>query len=244
MVNFIAQPSPNFDTRPDGQAVDMVILHYTNMPDSSAALARLGDKQAKVSAHYLIDEAGQIYALVDEAHRAWHAGEAFWAGMRDINGRSLGVELAHCGPDESGQMAAYPKAQMQALLELLGDFARRYEIPPQHYLGHSDVAPARKADPGAVFDWPYLAAAGFGLVSQADAANAPALSSGMKGDGVRQWQSQLAAFGYECPVSGHYDDMTEKVTAAFQRHFRPHQVDGVADAQSHARLLDLLAQTH
>ncbi|MGC6512010.1 MAG: N-acetylmuramoyl-L-alanine amidase [Parvibaculales bacterium] len=229
------RPSPNFNDRPHGVAVDMVVLHYTNMVDADAALARLCDPAAEVSAHYLIDEAGKIFALVAEDKRAWHAGVAFWQGERDINGCSIGIELAHPGHLNDGTCAPFPHNQMTGLVGLLADISSRHNIPPARFLGHSDVAPARKIDPGEMFDWDWLAAQGFGLVSQAGDDGGEMLAAA-------DLQAALAQFGYEIHQTGRLDDMTRKVVTAFQRHHRRTGVDGVADADTCARLLDLLAR--
>lgn len=153
-----AAPSPNAGPRRGAGAAgpDMAVIHHTGMDSAAAALARLRDPAAAVSAHYLIDAAGAVFQLVDEGDRAWHAGVSFWAGERDVNSRSIGIELAHGGDPA----APYPPAQMAALIALIRGAARRWPIPPERVLGHSDVAPGRKADPGPNFDWPALAAAG------------------------------------------------------------------------------------
>lgn len=206
-------------------------------------MARLCDAAARVSAHYLIDETGHIYALVDETHRAWHAGVAFWAGETDVNGCSIGIELAHSGRAANGKMAAFPENQMRVLLELLADIKSRHHIPAKNYLGHSDVAPMRKTDPSEVFDWSLLAREGFGVVSDAATSDMPILKYGAEGQGVLTLQQNLARFGYGVAPSARFDEATLKTVEAFQRHHRRDKVDGVADAQTYARLLDLLQQT-
>ena len=233
-MDISSKPSPNFNERPDGGAVDMVVLHYTNMPDAAAALDRLCDPEAEVSAHYLIDEAGRIFHLVAEDHRAWHAGVAYWQGEQDINGCSIGIELAHQGPADDGSFAAFPLAQMQALSDLLSDILRRHNIPPERFLGHSDVAPARKIDPGEMFDWDWLAEQGFGLVSKASGQGHEKLDT-------PELQKALAKFGYAVNRTGDRDEVTRQAVTAFQRHHRRELVDGVADAMTCARLLDLLS---
>ena len=145
------RPSPNFGPRPPGAAIDMVILHYTGMRTAEEALERLCDPDAEVSAHYAIDEDGEILRLVDESRRAWHAGQSCWRGDTDINDRSIGIELVN--PGHEFGYRAFPEPQMTALEELLGDIVRRRGIAPARILGHSDVAPARKRDPGELFDW-------------------------------------------------------------------------------------------
>ena len=145
--------SPNWDER--ALPVSMVVLHYTGMPTAEEALARLCDPAAKVSAHYMIDEDGTVTALVPEAKRAWHAGSAYWRGITDVNSASIGIELVNPGHDWGYR--PFPDAQMEALLPLLADIVDRHDISPTNVVGHSDVAPARKQDPGELFDWQRLA---------------------------------------------------------------------------------------
>lgn len=245
MKNILVRPSQNFDARPEGTAIDMIVLHYTNMQTAEISLERLcdaGGKKAKVSAHYLIDEDGHVFALVEEQHCAWHAGVAYWDGETNINGCSIGIELANIGPQADGSMPAFPEPQMNALLDLLNDIQTRHTIPAHRFLGHSDIAPARKIDPGELFDWSRLAEAGFGIISTEQGGDMPALQMGMKVPEVLELQKSFATFGYGLPQTGIYDDATKEVVTAFQRHYRRRCVDGVADAQSCARLLDLLWQ--
>ena len=156
-------PSPNQDDR-GGAAIDMLVLHYTGMITAEAALSRLCDPAAKVSAHYTIDEDGTIYAHVPEARRAWHAGVSFWAGKRNVNARSIGIELVN--PGHEFGYRAFPRSQIAALIDLCRDILARHPIPAARVLGHSDVAPARKEDPGELFPWAQLAEAGIGLWPQ------------------------------------------------------------------------------
>ena len=153
-------PSPNHGPRRPGAAIDMLVLHYTGMRTAGAALDRLRDPAAKVSAHYLVDEAGAVFRLVPEERRAWHAGRAFWAGETDVNGRSIGIELAN--PGHRHGYRPFPEAQMAALEALCRDILSRRAVPAGRVLGHSDVAPGRKPDPGELFDWRRLARAGSG----------------------------------------------------------------------------------
>jgi N-acetylmuramoyl-L-alanine amidase len=146
MSLIIECPSPNFDARPPGQAVDLLLLHYTGMASATAALARMCDESAKVSAHYCIDEDGTRYRLVPEDECAWHAGLASWAGAQDINARAIGVELVN--PGHEFGYRPFPEAQMASLIELARDILARHPIPAGRVLGHSDVAPLRKGDPG------------------------------------------------------------------------------------------------
>lgn len=214
----------------------MLVVHYTGMRGCEAALARLCATAAQVSAHYVIDEDGTVYALVDEARRAWHAGEATWRGVRDVNGHSIGIELVNPGHEYGYR--AFPEAQMVAFVELAGDIVARHAIPAVGVVGHSDVAPARRKDPGERFDWRRLGAAGIGLWPR----TAPGAAGGGEPADTAALQEKLKRFGYGIEVSGVYDAATEAVVAAFQRHFRQDRVDGVADEATLASLDDLLGQ--
>jgi len=220
----IDMPSPNFGPRRGGP-VDMLILHYTGMNSAEDALARLCDPAAEVSAHYLIDQRGIIYRLVDDQCRAWHAGIACWAGETDINNRSIGIELVNPGHEFGYE--PFPPRQMAALIALGQAIVERHPIPPWRVLGHSDVAPARKTDPGELFDWERLARAGLGIWPTAKLTDAPTELASVQRD--------LADFGYEIAVSGIDDTATRGVVTAFQRHFRPARIDGAIDIQT-ARL--------
>src|SRR5215510_8733173 len=159
-MRFVDRPSPNHDARPDGR-VDILLLHYTDMLSAEAALQRMTDAAARVSAHYCIDEDGTVYRLVPEKRRAWHAGISSWAGERDINALSIGIELVN--PGHTFGYRPFAEAQMQSLEMLAKEIMSRHPIPAHRVLGHSDVAPARKIDPGELFDWRRLARAGIGL---------------------------------------------------------------------------------
>ncbi len=199
----------------------MLVLHYTGMKSAAAALARLCDPRAQVSAHYLIDEHGLVYRLVPEERRAWHAGVASWAGETDINSRSIGIELANPGHEHGYR--DFPEAQIDALIELARGILARHPIPPHRVLGHSDVAPARKSDPGERFPWKRLAGSGVGLWPSAGGPGASELTT---------LQRDLAAFGYAVDATGRPDTQTRSVVSAFQRHFRPMRVTGEADAET------------
>lgn len=219
-------PSPNFAPRPPDKTVDLLILHYTGMPSAAAALDRLCDAAAEVSAHYLIDEDGVVYRLVEEGCVAWHAGKSAWAGATDINARSIGIELVN--PGHEFGYRAFPEPQMQALIPLCLEILGRHPIAPTRVLGHADVAPLRKEDPGELFDWPRLAGAGIGVVADA-AAPVPVPSE-------RRVKQQLARFGY-----GYVDEDLPAVIRAFQRHFQPDAVTGRLDPIGAGRLAALLA---
>lgn len=218
-------PSPNHDARRPGQAVEILLLHYTGMPSAQAALERLCDPSAKVSAHYLIDEDGRVLQLVEEERRAWHAGLAEWRGRADVNARSIGVELVN--PGHEWGYRAFPAAQTASLVALARGILARHPIPARQVLGHSDVAPLRKEDPGELFDWAGLAAAGVGLWPGGAAAAAP--------DEAEARQA-LASFGY-----GYLEEDFAAVLRAFQRHFRPESVTGRLDAETAGRLRALAA---
>jgi N-acetylmuramoyl-L-alanine amidase len=223
------QWSPNADDRPLDGAIDTLILHYTGMPSAAAALARLCDPAAKVSAHYLIDEDGTVSALVPESRRAWHAGASAWRGRTHLNDRSIGIELVN--PGHEWGYRPFPNRQYAACIELCRALVLRWPIPPRRVLGHSDVAPARKQDPGELFDWARLAAAGVGLWPEPGAGRPRS---------VARLQDELARVGYAVPRHGRLDAPTRCVLAAFQRHFRPERVDGEPDQETLARLDGLL----
>lgn len=217
-------PSPNHDARPAGAPVDMLVLHYTGMETADAALARLCDPVAKVSAHYTIDRQGCVYRHVAEERRAWHAGLSFWGGETNINGRAIGIELVNPGHEFGYQ--SFPSRQIASLMELSREILARWPIPPHRVLGHSDVAPARKADPGELFPWAELAKDGIGLWPNA-------VKPGAAPDPQR-FAQQLVRFGYGLPPAA--DASLETVITAFQRHFRPAKIDGVADEECAALL--------
>jgi N-acetylmuramoyl-L-alanine amidase len=209
----VDRPSPNHDDR-DGAAIDTLVLHYTGMPSGAAAIDRLCDPAAKVSAHYTVDEDGTVYAHVPEARRAWHAGVSHWAGAANINSRSIGIELVN--PGHEFGYRPFSEAQVAALTTLCHSVLLRHPIPSWRVLGHSDVAPARKDDPGELFAWKRLADAGIGLWPAPGDSNLGAQS--------------LARYGYDA------DAPLDKVITAFQRHFRPQTVNGQWDDEC-ARLL-------
>ncbi|MBE7217306.1 MAG: N-acetylmuramoyl-L-alanine amidase [Caulobacteraceae bacterium] len=236
MVEITQAPSPNWDAR--RTPPDMVVLHYTGMPTGAEALARLRDPAAKVSAHYLVEEDGRVFQLVPEARRAWHAGVSYWAGERDCNGASIGVELVNPGLEWGYR--PFPPAQVDAVCALLDAVRGRWTIPDARILAHSDVAVTRKLDPGELFPWPELALRGHGLWVQPPSPPGAPLEPGDEGPGVWMLQAALARLGYELVASGAFDAATAKVVSAFQRHWRPARVDGVADGETRARLMALL----
>mgnify|MGYP003729575417 CR=1 FL=1 len=234
-------PSPNFEPRRAGFAPDMLLLHYTGMTCAEKAIAWLADPQSKVSAHYVIDEAGSITQMVGEAYRAWHAGAAHWAGVDDINSCSIGIEIHNPGHEHG--CPPFPDKQMRAVEALCLDIIQRHRIPARRVLAHSDVAPRRKRDPGEAFDWARLAASGIGhYVEPVPIAGDDGLGRNDAGNAVMRLQRQLRAYGYWIEPTGLYDEHTEFVVAAFQRHFRPALVNGRADASTIETLDRLIAR--
>src|SRR5947208_8738214 len=227
--------SPNHDSRgepPNMRPINMLVLHYTGMQSAAAALDRLCDPAARVSAHYVIEEDGALWRLVPEARRAFHAGVSCWQGEPDLNFVSIGVEIVN--PGHEWGYRPFPEIQMAAVETLCRDILSRHRIPPHRIVGHSDIAPDRKSDPGELFDWPRLAQAGIGLW-QPPAAGL----SRRRGRGVGVVQhaaalADLARIGY-CVSAA-----TEQVAlAAFQRRFRPERWDGLLDVETCARLAEL-----
>ena len=239
-VKARVHPSPNHSERAGDGRVDMLILHYTGMPDAESALRRLCDPRAEVSAHYLVHEDGGIVQCVPEARRAWHAGKSFWKGETDINSRSIGIEIVNPGHDSG--YPDFPQVQIDAVIELARDICRRHSIPPWRVLAHSDVAPDRKADPGEKFPWDLLARHGIGhYVDPVPASGGIFMQEGDTGQPVEAIQSLLAIYGYDVGISGVFDERTRLAVAAFQRHFRPEKVDGIVDRSTVETLHALLA---
>lgn len=231
-------PSPNHGERRGG-GPDMLLLHYTGMADAAGAVARLCDPAAEVSCHYVVLEDGEVLQLVPEGRRAWHAGAGAWAGETDINSRSIGIELAH--PGHRGGLPPYPDAQIEAVIRLAADIVGRWRIRPERVLGHSDVAPRRKEDPGEGFPWARLHAAGIGhWANPAPLGEGRVLAPGESGPRVAALQGMLALYGYEVAPTGIFDPATAAVVTAFQRHFRQERVDGRADLSTVATLRHLL----
>jgi N-acetylmuramoyl-L-alanine amidase len=233
-------PSPNHGERAGGVTPSLLILHYTGMTDAEAARRWLLDPASQVSCHYLVMEDGEVVQLVPEQSRAWHAGRSRWEALTDLNSHSIGVEIVNPGHDWGYQ--PFPEAQMSGVTALCVDIVRRWSIKPHHVLGHSDVAPMRKSDPGELFDWRRLAEAGAGLwTPPVPVAGGRFLALGDQGPPVEALQGMLALYGYGIDVTGHYDALTEAVVRAFQRHFRPARIDGVADVSTIETLRNLLA---
>lgn len=233
MIPVIDAPSPNHDARPPGVPIDVLVLHYTGMRTGEEALARLRDPAARVSSHWLIEEDGRVFALVPEERRAWHAGVSFWRGRALLNDRSLGIEIVNPGHDWGYR--PFPEPQIAATIALCHDILARYSIRPIDVVAHSDVAPDRKRDPGELFPWARLAAAGVGVwPGEAPAAvdEVPPLTPGETGDGVRALRATLRRIGYRVAPEGGVDEALTTVLTAFQRHWAPHRTDGVADGRT------------
>jgi N-acetylmuramoyl-L-alanine amidase len=232
--------SPNFGPRRDGTRPDIIVIHYTGMETGASAEAWLCDPVSEVSSHYLVHEDGSIIQMVRESDRAWHAGRGSWRGRADVNSSSIGIEVANGGhaygsPD-------FPDGQIDALIALCRDVAARHAIRPERVLAHSDTAPGRKIDPGEKFPWARLHAAGVGhYVEPAPIRVGRCLSPGEHGEAVEALQSMLALYGYGIDITGAFDDATGVVVGAFQRHFRPERVDGIADLSTVETLHRLLA---
>ena len=215
-------PSPNWNERK--LPISMVVLHYTGMETAEAALERLCSEEAEVSAHYLIEENGTVHRLVREDRRAWHAGRSYWRGVTDVNSAAIGIELVN--PGHEFGYRPFPDAQMEALLPLLADMVQRHDIPRANVVGHSDVAPARKEDPGELFDWDLLAAHRLALRTPRVTRPSPFENDGAFFLALERW-------GY---------DISDQQAAvrAFQRRWRPHIIDGQVDGECSAILFALL----
>ncbi|QCN94911.1 N-acetylmuramoyl-L-alanine amidase [Azospirillum argentinense] len=222
----IDRPSPNHGPRPEGVGVELLILHYTGMPTAESALSRLCEPAAQVSAHYTVDEDGTVYAHVPEDRRAWHAGLSSWRGQADVNSRSIGIEIVN--PGHEFGYRPFPAAQMAAVADLCLDIMGRHGIAPADVLGHSDIAPARKEDPGELFDWPGLAARGIGLWPKVCAVDDGPFTEEEAADLLKRYG---------------YDSACPRAQLAFQRHFQPDGMTGRADAETVRRLRALTRMT-
>ena len=235
-------PSPNYEARRTGTSPDMVLLHYTGMNEAEAAVQWLANPRSRVSAHYLVEADGAIIQMVPEAKRAWHAGDSFWAGERDINSVSIGIEIHNAGHEAPEGLPPYPRLQMEALAALCRDIAARWSIVPARVLGHSDVSPARKIDPGEHFDWEWLSRQGVCIwVPPAPVLDDVGIAVGAEDDEVFDLKAKLAGVGYGLTSGRRYDSATQAVVAAFQRRFRPARVDGRADSSTRETLDNLIS---
>ena len=228
-LSLIDAPSPNFDER--RTPLDMLVLHYTGMESGQAALDRLCDPQAKVSAHYLIEEDGRIFRLVSEDLRAWHAGVSRWREQEDLNSRSIGIEIVNGGHDFG--LPVFPPAQIDAVIALCRDILARHDVPQVNIVGHSDIAPERKQDPGELFPWRLLSEAGIGLWpdERRQAATDMALDA-------PQATLILEAIGYA--LNPDQPESLEACVRAFQRRWRPDDISGLVDDET-LRLLSAVA---
>ncbi|MGE3397407.1 MAG: N-acetylmuramoyl-L-alanine amidase [Sphingomonas sp.] len=219
---IIDAPSPNFDDRT--QPVSMIVLHYTGMQDGPLAIARLRDPESRVSSHYVVAEDGQTLRLVAEDKRAWHAGQSYWRGQHAVNGISIGIEIIN--PGHEFGYRPFPPEQMDSVVRLVAGIMRRYPIAPSNVVGHSDVAPARKQDPGELFDWALLARHRLAIARPTEGLVDPRWTDG-------GFLLALERYGYDVrdPLAA---------TVAFQRRFRPELLDGTIDGESRAILLRLL----
>lgn len=224
----VVQPSPNHGERADWRNPDMILLHYTGMGTADGALDWLCREESQVSSHYFVYEDGRVLQLVPEARRAWHAGKSIWHGEADINSQSIGIEIANAG--HPGGLPYFPDAQIEAVIALCRDCGRRWSIAPERVLGHSDVAPIRKVDPGERFPWGRLHAEGVGhWVEPSPITGGRFFQRGDVGQPVEALQSMLSLYGYGTEIDGKFSDKMVGDVEAFQRHFRQERVDGIAD---------------
>ncbi len=239
-MDIIDCPSPNFDDR--DQPISIAVLHYTGMEDAASAIARLRDPEARVSCHYLIAEDGQVFRMVPEDKRAWHAGQSYWRGITGVNSVSIGIEIVN--PGHEFGYRDFPDAQMDAVISLVSDIRTRWTIPDARIIAHSDLAPDRKQDPGERFPWKRLASLGHGLwfepAAERIAALGVPLALGDEGLGVIVLRAGLHRLGYGLQPGGDDDEATKLTVEAFQRHWRPAQVDGIADGETRATLMGVL----
>jgi N-acetylmuramoyl-L-alanine amidase len=240
--DFIA--SPNHGERLRFVRPDSVILHYTGMPTGAEALAWLCNPTSEVSSHYFVWEDGRVVQLVAENRRAWHAGRSHWKGEADLNSASIGIEIVNPGHSElfdAVELPSFPDIQIESVIVLLRDICARNFIAPERVLAHSDIAPARKRDPGEKFPWESLWRAGIGhWTDPAPIEGGPVFGRGQESPAIRALQTLLALYGYGVELTGVYDGQTQAVVAAFQRHFRPGRVDGAPDTSTIATLRALI----
>ena len=222
MDDIVDCPSPNFDER--DQPVSIAVLHYTGMEDAASAIARLRDPEARVSCHYLIAEDGQVLRMVPEDKRAWHAGQSYWRGIHNVNGASIGIEIVN--PGHEFGYRPFTAQQMDALIPLVADIVGRYAIRPPYVVGHSDIAPARKRDPGELFDWALLARHQLAVARPTRGLVDPLWTDG-------GFLLALERYGYDVREG-------QPAVTAFQRRFRPELIDGEIDGETRAILLGLL----
>ncbi len=237
--------TPSFEPRRGGRSPSILVMHYTGMETAQAALDILCSAHSKVSCHYLVDEKGDITQMVREDARAWHAGRAYWAGEHDVNSSSIGIEIVNEG--HVLEMKDFPDPQIESVIDLAKDILSRHSIPARSIIGHSDIAPDRKKDPGERFPWGRLYESGIGhWVEPVALSDDPGFGIGEAHDRIALAQEMLAHYGYQVPVDGHFDEATDLVVRAFQRHFRPQKIDGRLDRSTYAtleNLIDTMPQT-
>ncbi|RLQ88192.1 N-acetylmuramoyl-L-alanine amidase [Notoacmeibacter ruber] len=232
------RPSPNCGPRKLSGRPDILLLHYTGMATGDEAERWLCRPDSEVSCHYIVHEDGRIVQMVPEAMRAWHAGASCWEGEADVNSRSIGIEIVNGG--HPANLPPYPDRQIDAVIALAQDIVERHAIKPSRVLGHSDVAPGRKIDPGEHFPWERLAESGIGLYEPEGPRGEILLRSGMRGQPVEAMQALLSLYGYDVANTGEYDDRTRTVVQAFQMHYRKSCIDGEADRATMERLYHLV----
>lgn len=235
--------SPNCDARPQGSKVNVLVFHYTGMQTAKEALSRLCDVKAKVSAHYMVDEQGVVFHLVPEEKQAWHAGISCWNGKAAINENSIGIEVVNTGHEYGYR--PFPQVQMDAVLKLSQDILTRHHIVPKDIVGHSDISPTRKTDPGELFDWQFLAKNNVGVWPKLGKIKNPHTVIAAPGDeskDVERFQRLLNSYGYHIRVDGFYGQKTEAVIRAFKRHFIQDRVDAFWDNIAQAAIEALLIE--
>jgi len=235
--------SPNFDERPAGHSINSLIMHYTGMKTAADAFNRMCDPAAKVSAHYMVYEDGKIANLVPEIKRAWHAGISCWRGISSLNDTSIGIEIVN--PGHEFGYKPFPEEQMESVEILAMDIMKRYAIEPRNVVGHSDIAPSRKQDPGELFNWRHLSAMDVGLWPKPSRTWRPAhvlVRPGEESTAVASVQARLAKYGYHIRVDAYYGIKTEQIVTAFKRHFVPEQLNASWDKLADNRINSLLSQ--
>ncbi|MFK7843503.1 MAG: N-acetylmuramoyl-L-alanine amidase [Sphingorhabdus sp.] len=221
-MDVILTPSPNYDER--SLPVSILVMHYTGMKDAASAINWLANPEAKVSAHYVVTEDGQIVQMVDEEKRAWHAGRGSWRGITDVNSASVGIEIVN--PGHEWGYVPFPEEQMVSVVQLAQEIVQRHNILPANVIGHSDLAPARKQDPGELFDWDRLADHGIALKKPTEKQGDPPWSD-------LGFMRALERYGYDIANQ-------KAAVVAFQRRFRQKTVDGEIDAECRSLLLSLM----
>jgi N-acetylmuramoyl-L-alanine amidase len=234
-------PSPNIGPRNNGITPSILVMHYTGMASAPRAIDWLSRPESHVSCHYVIDEDGRITQMVAESTRAWHAGVSFWQGETDINSASIGIEIQNPGHEDGYH--PFPRAQMRGVRDLARDIIARHDISPERVLAHSDIAPARKIDPGEKFDWAWLAKVGIGHWIEPVAIDPkdPGVASGPHTVDTELMQTLLTRYGYDTAACPAFDNSLQINVKAFQRHFRPGRVDGRIDRSTLSTLQALIA---